>query len=206
LAVEELKVAVAVAAPPLARLTGFGAKAALSPEGTVGPRERLTFPARPPVLARKTVEVPVWPDWKEIVKGLTVSEKSGTLETMTLTVAIATRVSFWVAAVHVATLHVVYWPLTVTEYLPGEDALSESVVVTLTLDTVTLPAMLAVRPGVAVVDRATVFGMPRPGQPFLGVRVIVEVPEKELSTGPIIEGFALMKRKGGGVEFLKLPL
>jgi hypothetical protein len=48
--------------------------------------------------------------------------------------------------------------------------------------------------------------MPRPGQPFLGVRVIVEVPEKELSTGPIIEGFALMKRKGGGVEFLKLPL
>ena len=92
--VEELKVTAAVAAPPLGRLTGFGAKAALNPEGTVGPSERLTFPTRPPVLARKTVAVPVWPDWKEREKGLTVSEKSGTLETMTVTVAIATRVSF----------------------------------------------------------------------------------------------------------------
>ena len=76
--------------------------------------------------------------------------------------------------------------------MPGENALSESVVVTLVLETVTLPVMLAERPGVAVVDRVTVFGMPRPGQPFSGVRVIVEVPEKELSTGPKFEGFALM--------------
>jgi len=80
------------------------------------------------------------------------------------------------------------------------------VVVTLAFDTVTLLAMLAERPGVAMVDRATIFGMPRPGQPFSGVRVIVEVPEKELSTGPMVEGFALSKRKGGGVEFLKLPV
>jgi hypothetical protein len=68
-----------------------------------------------------------------------------------------------------------------------------------------LAAKLAVRPDVATVDRATFLFIPStPGQPFLGVRVIVDVPEKEFTTGPKLEGLALTKTKGGGGAFLKL--
>jgi hypothetical protein len=79
------------------------------------------------------------------------------------------------------------------------------VVVTLALPTVRLVApRLAVRPedDEATDSATTLLGTPTGGHPFFGVRVMVDVPEKEFTTGPKLEGLALTKTKGGGGAFL----